>query len=111
MHLPVSWPEGKTFAFTIFDDCDFQTSDNTRAVYDFLAEIGLRTTKAVWTELGSERPGEKVIGGATCEDEAYLRWVLDLQSRGFEVALHNVSYHTSPRERTRRGLDRFRELF
>lgn len=111
MHGPIEWPDGKDFAFTIFDDCDYQTAENVRAIYDFFTEIGLRTTKTVWTVRGSEKPDEKVTGGSTCDDEAYLKWVLDLQRLGFEIALHNVSYHTSPRERTLRGMARFRELF
>jgi|RhiMetdeSRZDD1v2_1073273.scaffolds.fasta_scaffold203572_2 hypothetical protein len=107
----IRWPDGKDFAFTIFDDCDYQTAENVRAVYDFITEIGLRTTKTVWTVRGSEKPGEKITGGATCDDEAYLKWALDLQALGFEIALHNVSYHTSPRERTLRGMTRFHEWF
>jgi hypothetical protein len=51
------------------------------------------------------------MGGATCQDSAYLRWTLDLQKRGFEIALHNVTYHTSTRLETMRGLDVFSELF
>ena len=65
MHGPIRWPDGKDFAFTLFDDCDYQTAANVRGVYDFLTEIGLRTTKTVWTVRGSEKPGEKVTGGAT----------------------------------------------
>ena len=102
MNGPIRWPDGKDFAFTIFDDCDHQTAENVRAVYDFITEIGLRTTKTVWTVRGSEKPEEKVTNGSTCDDEAYLKWALELQTRGFEIALHNISYHTSPRERTLR---------
>ena len=111
MHGPIRWPDGKDFAFTIFDDCDYQTAENVRAVYDFITEIGLRTTKTVWTVRGSEKPREKVTNGSTCDDEAYLKWALDLQELGFEIALHNVSYHTSPRERTLRGMAQFRKWF
>ena len=42
------WPEDKGFAFTIFDDTDYQTAENTREVYSFLADLGLKTTKSIW---------------------------------------------------------------
>jgi len=104
----ITWPEGKDFAFTIFDDPDLQTVDNVRPVYSFLSDLGLRTTKAVWPIQGNGIPK---MGGATCEDKRYLEWVLDLQRRGFEIALHNVTYHTSTREETMRGLEAFSRLF
>ena len=65
----IDWPDGKSFAFTIFDDPDLDTVDNVAAVYSFLSDIGLRTTKAVWP---IREPGSPKIGGATCEDEQYL---------------------------------------
>ncbi len=104
----VSWPDGRAFAFTIFDDPDLQTSRNVRVLYEFLADLGVRTTKAVWPLTGTSVPR---IGGATCQDPDYLRWVLELQSNGFEIALHNVAFHTSPRPVTAEGLEKFRQLF
>jgi hypothetical protein len=104
----VQWPAGKEFAFTILDDPDLDTVENVAAIYTFLSDLGLRTTKAVWPIKGDERPK---IGGVTCEDHQYLKWMLDLQKQGFEIALHNVTYHTSTREQTTRGLDTFRRLF
>ncbi|MDH3600417.1 MAG: hypothetical protein OEU26_12350 [Candidatus Tectomicrobia bacterium] len=108
MPNPVTWPDGKDFAFTIFDDTDLQTVENAREVYAFLADMGLRTTKSVWPLRGGLRPK---IGGMTCEDAAYLQWVLSLQEQGFEVALHNVTYHTSPRPVTVQGIEQFHHLF
>jgi hypothetical protein len=104
----ITWPEGKQFAFSVFDDTDWATLGNVPPVYALLADLGLRTTKSVWPIEGN---GRARIGGATCEDPAYLRWVLDLKDQGFEIALHNVTYQTSRRARTVRGLDRFRQLF
>ncbi len=104
----IQWPGGKQFAFTIFDDPDLDTVDNSTLMYSFLGELGLRTTKAVWPVRGNGMPK---FGGVTCEDQEYLRFVTDLQKRGFEIALHNVTYHTSCRQDTARGLDRFYELF
>jgi hypothetical protein len=104
----IQWPAGKDFAFTLFDDPDLQTVDVVRPVYSFLADLGFRTTKGVWPLQGSRTPR---MGGETCGNERYLKWILDLQKHGFELALHNVTYHTSTREETRRGLEVFSQLF
>src|SRR5262245_30159387 len=104
--IPASqWPDGKDFAFTIFDDPDLDSVENVAAMYSFLGDLGYRTTKAVWPIRGKGMPK---IGGATCEDEEYLKWILRLKDHGFEIALHNVTYHTSLREETERGLETFR---
>lgn len=104
----IKWPDGKDFAFTIFDDPDLDTAENVAAIYSFLGDIGLRTTKAVWPIRGNDTPR---VGGATCEDEQYLKQILHLNDQGFEVALHNVTYHTSTREETAHGLEVFNQLF
>lgn len=108
MSARVTWPGGKAFAFTIFDDPDDQTLDNGQPVYDFLGERGFRTTKAVWPLPGIERGSHP---GTTCEDATYRAWVRELKAQGFELALHNVTYHTSARAETIRGVERFAELF
>jgi hypothetical protein len=104
----VPWPDGKTFAFTVVDDTDLATRVNAPPVYDLLTELGMRTTKTVWPLRGDDPEGRD---GTSCEDPAYRDWVLELRDRGFEIALHNVASRTSPRERTRAGLERFAELF
>lgn len=108
MQSAVTWPDGKSFAFTIFDDTDDARLPDIKLVYDFLTDIGIRTTKSIWPIEGEKIP---LIGGSTCEDPQYLDWSLSLQQAGFEIALHNVTYHTSSRTSTIRGIDRFRELF
>jgi hypothetical protein len=105
---PIEWPHGCDFAFTIWDDTDHQFVENIKPVYDFLYDLGFRTTKSVWPIAGAEVPQ---VGGDTCETPEYLEWVLDLQKKGFEIALHNATYHTSIREETIRGIERFKELF
>lgn len=104
----IRWPEGKHFAFAIFDDTDLQTVDNVSGVYSFLSGLGFRTTKSVWPIQGHKTPK---VEGTTCEDEKYLKWVLTLQEKGFEIGLHNVTYHTSTRADTLRGLETFHRLF
>jgi hypothetical protein len=104
----IAWPDGKDFAFTIFDDTDLATVENVGPVYALFDELGLRTTKSVWAIKGDGTPN---VGGLTCEDPAYLAWTLDLQARGFEIASHGATYATCPRESVARSLERFRELY
>jgi hypothetical protein len=104
----IEWPEGKDFAFTIFDDPDWDSVENTAVMYPFLRDLGFRTTKAVWPIRGHGNPR---IGGTTCDDPEYLRLVVDLKEQGFEIALHNVTHHTSSREQTAKGIERFYQLF
>lgn len=106
--MNIMWPKGKSFAFTVFDDTDFSTLHNVRDVYSFLRDSGFLTTKSVWPVSGNRIPE---IGGSTCEDANYRKWVLQLREEGFEIALHNTTYHSSTREETRRGVEEFREIF
>ena len=102
------WPDGKRFAFTVFDDTDRGTMANLPPVYDLLAKLGFRTTKSVWPVRGE---GEAMIPGDTCDDPDYLEWVLDLQKQGFEIGFHNATFHTSERAETLEAIDRFKSLF
>ena len=104
----MEWPNGKRFAFTIFDDTDRGNMDNLPPIYDLLARLGMRTTKSVWPIRGH---GHAMIPGDTCEDPEYLKWVLDLQKQGFEIGFHNATFHTSRRDETLTGIDRFKTLF
>ncbi len=108
MKTGITWPEGKSFAFTIFDDTDFTTVENGAPIYQLLDHLGFRTTKSVWPLKGASTP---LAGGATCEDPDYLAWVQMLKREGFEIALHNVAFHTSTRDDVRRGLNQFRNFF
>ncbi|MBZ5606289.1 MAG: hypothetical protein LAO79_28695 [Acidobacteriia bacterium] len=106
-NLQIRWPGNRPFAFTVIDDTDWATVQNVKPVYDLLADLGFRTTKTVWmfqSENGIN-PGE------TCEDAEYRSWVVALQNRGFEIALHNAAAGTSDRVRSLRALDGFRDLF
>jgi hypothetical protein len=104
----ICWPEGKSFAFTIFDDPDSQSLEAGRQVYGLLRELGLRTTKGVWPVRGPREPSDS---GWTCADPGYAEWARELQEAGFEIGLHNVTSHTSLREETAAGLDQFERIF
>ncbi|MDF1523561.1 MAG: hypothetical protein P1P87_12210 [Trueperaceae bacterium] len=77
-------------------------------MYALLRDLGMRTTKSVWPIRGQ---GDAPIGGATCEDQAYLEWALGLQRDGFEIAFHNAAPASSPRREVERGLEVFRNQF
>ena len=106
---PIAWPDGRHFAWTVFDDTDRATLDNVRDVYAFLADCGLRTTKSVWIVDGD--PARGTYPGQTCADPRYLEWLLDLQRQGFEIGWHGATWHGSLRDDVIAALDRFAELF
>jgi hypothetical protein len=98
------FPDGKRFAFTVFDDTDNSTVQNVGAVYRLLDDLGMRTTKSVWAlpNVAGAR-----FGGANLHDRDYLNWILGLQNKGFEIALHNVRNSDSPRAVVERGFVEF----
>ncbi len=104
----MNWPDGKKFAFTIFDDPDAQTEEHSRLVYSFLADLGFRTTKAVWP-VGPLR--ETNSDGTTCADPAFRAHCQELQRIGFEIGFHNAAPHSCTREETIAALDAFRSYF
>lgn len=107
MSSKITWPEGKDFAFTVFDDTDFSTLENVREVYSFLIDCGFRITKSVWPIRGNQG---SPIGGATCEDKDYVEWLCHLKEIGFEIGFHNATCHSSLRDETIKALERFKEL-
>ncbi len=109
MENKIKWPNNHEFAFTIFDDTDFATLKNIKPIYSFLNDIGLKTTKSVWTlESKVKNP---YITGSTCEEKDYLKWLLEIKEKGFEIALHNVSNSSSIRDDTIKGIEKFHEYF
>jgi hypothetical protein len=103
------WPDGKRFAFTVVDDTDDVTVEKAKGVYDFLADCGLRTTKTTWVVGGDPSRGK--WAGQTCADPDYLQWLLDLERKGFEIGLHNCTWHGLPREEIEAALNKFADIF
>ncbi len=109
MKASITWPEGKRFAFTVFDDTDWGTLANVGPVYAFLADCGFRTTRSCWLFRGDPNRGKNP--GQTVDDDDYRNWLLDLQAKGFEIGWHGATWHSSERERTAAALARFAEVF
>ncbi|HJS89964.1 MAG TPA: hypothetical protein VJ738_08385 [Steroidobacteraceae bacterium] len=110
MTASITWPNGKAFAFSVFDDTDLAVPGNFEKVYELLGDLGIRTTKSVWP-ISGEGQLPRSPEGSTCEDDEYLAHILKLQRDGFEIGYHNSSHRGVTREGVRRALDRFRELF
>jgi hypothetical protein len=107
----IVWPYDKKFAFTIVDDTDCTNLENGPVVYDFLNEIGLRSTKTIWIYNGEVRNDNSDIIGDTCEKPEYRNWIQSLQKKGFEIALHSISWSRSDRNKILSGLELFKEYF
>jgi hypothetical protein len=99
------FPGGAGFAFTILDDTDDTTLENGRPIYALLRDLGFRTTKTVWPFDSPPEKRGQYFAGQTLETEGYLEWVRELAGDGFEIAFHNASMGSSPREKTIRALD------
>jgi hypothetical protein len=104
-----TFPNGKRFAFTIIDDTDCATVANVRPVYELLHELGMRTTKTIWP-LPGHHPDDINDPAQPVTDPEYVSFLRDLQSWGFEIALHNVRSYSSTRAEIERGLDAFRQM-
>jgi hypothetical protein len=104
----MDWPDGKSFAFTVFDDTDNATLANVSEVYRLLADLGIKTAKSVWP---SRAANADPATGSTCEDSEYVEWLQRLRESGFEIGYHMNACRTSTREETKLGLARFEVLF
>jgi hypothetical protein len=96
----------KDFAFTIFDDTDGATAENIAPIYKLLDECGIKTTKSVWIY----PPRGSFVGSECLLDEGYKRFILELKTKGFEIALHNVGDGRFTREEIISGFEIFKEI-
>ena len=103
----LTWPEGKSFAFTIFDDPDAQVLKDGREVYSLLADLGFRTTKGVWPS-GPLR--ERNSTGDTCADPEYRDDALRLQERGSKSAITTTPHIRRRARKLSRASTRFANI-
>ncbi len=103
---PVTFPEGKRFAFSIVDDTDCATLDYIRPIYELLTELGFRTTKTVWP-LAYDGPCDDE-GCDTLENPDYAAYMYQLQERGFEIAFHGARMVSSTRLDTEAALETYK---
>ena len=101
----INWPNDKQFAFTIVDDTDRSTVENTKPVYDYLYLKGLRTTKTVWVYESRNK-----FSGQTILDKDYFDFVKEIQRRGFEIALHNAGSGKFNRAEILSALEKYKKL-
>jgi hypothetical protein len=100
-----SSPTKKNFVFTIIDDTDDATLENTKPIYDFLHEKGIYITKTVWVY----PPRDKHSAGDSLQRSEYLEFIKDIQEKGFEIGLHNVGSGSFSRREVLKGLEEFKE--
>lgn len=100
----ISWPNGKKFAFSIFDDTDNATVANCKPVYDYLFEKKVLSTKSVWCF-----PPRGNYAGESLQERHYLEWIRSLMSQGFEIGLHGVGDGRFTRAEIEAGLRLFKE--
>lgn len=109
------YPDGKNFAFTVTDDPDWNRLEKIKPVYEFLTEVGLGTTIAVWAKEATRSDGAPDIEGFfnygdTLQHEPYRDYILELKRRGFEIALHTVSGGNDRRQKTIEGYEDFKAI-
>src|SRR4030066_2591278 len=101
----MQFPGNKQFAFTIIDDTDGDMIENTRPIYEFLAKLGLLTTKTCWTF-----PPRDNFKGLSLADYRYRQYINKLQRAGFEIALHSVGSGRFTRQDILDGLETFKQF-
>jgi hypothetical protein len=105
----VTFPGGKQFAFSIFDDTDVATLESIRPIYELLERLGFRTTKSVWP---LPYQGESFYEGSdTLDDPEYAQYMRYLQDREFEIAFHGARMESSERAQIEASFEVFRQNF
>jgi hypothetical protein len=105
---PVSFPGGKQFAFSIFDDTDVATLGYLRPIYELLERLGFRTTKSVWPLPYDGHSDYQ--GSDTLADPEYASYVRHLQERGFEIAFHGARMETSERAEIVAAFEKYEQI-
>jgi hypothetical protein len=102
----VKWPLNKEFAFTIIDDTDGSFVENIEPIYKYLISKNIKTTKTVWIY-----PTRNSSIGQTIQDKNYLEFLLQIESKGTEIQLHNVGSGDFKRSEIIDGFDIFKKTF
>lgn len=105
MDTKIVWPDNRKFAFSVVDDTDYATVNNVKSVYDYLYQKNIITTKSVWVY----KPRDN-FSGQTIQDEEYLKFIKEIQARGFEIAFHNSGSGAFKREETLEAFEIFKNL-
>ncbi|MGS2724284.1 hypothetical protein ACVBEJ_11105 [Porticoccus sp. GXU_MW_L64] len=100
------FPNGAQFAVAICDDTDGATLENIKPVYDFLKLKGVISTKTVWPLSASESAHGFTVG-ESLESVEYRNYIIQLQSAGYEIALHGVSGGSTKRNQISSGLEAY----
>lgn len=103
----ISFPGGKQFAFSIFDDTDVSTLEYIRPIYELLDRLGLRTTKSVWP-LPYHEPSDH-LGSDSLANLEYAAYMRQLQERGFEIAYHGARMESSERPQILTAFEVYKE--
>ena len=106
---PIRFPDGKRFAFSIIDDTDMTTLERVKPVYDVLQKSRVRGTKTVWVRESNDE-AHSTNKGDSLRNPSYRQFVLDLQSKGFEIALHGIRGGSSRRGEISEGLEESRQV-
>jgi hypothetical protein len=115
-YLVSPYPNGKNYAFTITDDPDANSLEKIKPVYDYLSDVGVITTIAVFTFKTTRTNGvpdrpSSYSPGDTCERVEYLKYIKYLQKQGYEIAFHGPSWGNDKRELTLKGYESFSNHF
>jgi hypothetical protein len=102
-----TFPDGKKFAFSIFDDTDVATLDYIRPIYELLDRLGFRTTKSIWPL--PYQGSSEYDGSATLDDSEYAKYIYHLQERGFEIAFHGARMESSERAEIHRAFEVYQQ--
>ena len=103
----ICFPDNKKFVFTIIDDTDDAFLENTKPIYDFLFEHGILITKTIWVY----PPRDRESKGHSLQHHGYRAFVLDIKSKGYEIALHNVGSGLYFRKEILKGLEEYKYIF
>lgn len=96
--------KNKKFYFTIVDDTDDSTLENTKPIYDLLYKNGIKITKTVWVY----PPRDKTSYGDSIQRPEYLEFIKDIKNKGFEIGLHNVGSGSFSRNEIINGIEEFK---